>query len=179
VSTSFKLPIGEIVVDAPIVSPEYKERPEENARAKIRLEGRILHRMDDLGYLDERGRLWFCGRKNERLETSKGMIPTVPVEAVFDEHPRVARTALVGLGRRGTEVPVLCVEMQPGERLSPVVEEELRARAKGTRWDGLPRRFLAHRRFPVDPRHNSKIHRAELQRWAARRAPDLARGGGE
>jgi acyl-CoA synthetase (AMP-forming)/AMP-acid ligase II len=163
--------VGELVVDGPIVSPEYKERPDANAKSKVACDGRILHRMDDLGYLDEQGRVWFCGRKNHRLETQDGMIPAVPVEGVYNEHPKVFRTALVGIGQRGSQVPFLCVEMEAGEAYTPELERELAALAVGTQWEGLVQGFLVHTGFPVDPRHNSKIVREELAVWAASRAP--------
>jgi acyl-CoA synthetase (AMP-forming)/AMP-acid ligase II len=166
--------IGELVIDGPIVSPEYKDRPDANAKAKMDCDGRTLHRIDDLGYIDELGRLWFCGRKNHRLETATGMIPAVPAEGVFNEHPKVFRTALVGIGPRGSQLPLLCVEMEQGEIFTPEVEAELVQLAIGTRWEGIVRRFLVHPKFPVDPRHNSKIVREQLATWATARAKDLA-----
>src|SRR5690606_39407334 len=60
---------------------------------------RVVHRMGDVGYCDEHGRLWFCGRKTQRVETEQGPLYTEQVEPVFNVHPRVRRTALVGVGR--------------------------------------------------------------------------------
>jgi len=158
--------IGEIVIEGPATSPEYKDRPDANAAAKIRRGGAVLHRMGDLGYLDANGRLWFCGRKSHRLDTAEGVLPSGPPEGVFDAHPKVFRTALVGVGARGAEVPVLCVEMRPGEALTPEVERQILALANGTRWAGRVRNVLGHPSFPVDARHNSKIKREELKTWA-------------
>ena len=55
--------IGELVVSGPVVTREYFNRPESTALAKIESEtGDVIrHRMGDVGYRDERGRLWFCG----------------------------------------------------------------------------------------------------------------------
>lgn len=158
--------IGEIVVGGAVVSPAYPQRPDETARAKIRRDGRVLHRMGDLGRLDAEGRLWFCGRKSHRIETCQGMLPTVPIENIFNEHPAVFRTAVVGVGAPGGATPVGCVEMEEGETFSPRLEGELRALAEGTCFEGVVTRFLPHRGFPVDARHNSKIRRDELAVWA-------------
>ncbi|MBN2800410.1 MAG: AMP-binding protein [Deltaproteobacteria bacterium] len=155
--------IGEIVAETPVASPEYKGLPEANAAAKIRKGDQILHRMGDLGYQDEQGRLWFCGRKAHRLETAEGVVPAVPVEGIFNEHPAVFRTALVGMGPRGAEIPVLLVESEQGATWT---EEELLALAVGTRWEGLVKAVAGHPGFPTDARHNSKIRREDLKAWA-------------
>ncbi len=162
------LPIGEIVVAGGQVSVKYKQSPEGNAASKIRDGDTVLHRMGDLGYFDEQGRLWFCGRKSHRLQTSSGLVPSVPVEGVFNEHPDVFRTALVGVGAPGQQKPVLCVEMQPGKRWDGAVESAMRRLAEGTRWEGTVTAFLPHPGFPTDARHNSKIRRGDLADWASR-----------
>ena len=100
--------IGEIVVQGPVVTREYFRRPEANALAKIDdpgepgqtqgQTGRFRHRMGDLGYRDAQGRIWFCGRKAHRVVTAGGTLYTIPCEAVFNTHPEVARSALVGVG---------------------------------------------------------------------------------
>lgn len=164
--------IGEVVVGGPQMSPEYKDAPDANVAAKIRDGDRVLHRMGDLGYLDDAGRLWFCGRKAHRLETTRGTVPAVPVEGVYNEHPDVFRTALVGVGERGREIGVLCVEMEPGKAFTAEVEAALRELEEGTRWAGVVARFLPHPGFPTDARHNSKIRREDLRAWAEGRVGD-------
>ena len=62
--------IGEIVVHGPVVTREYFNRPEATALAKIAAPNDFYHRMGDLGYFDEQGRLWFCGRKSQRVVTA-------------------------------------------------------------------------------------------------------------
>ncbi len=167
--------LGEIVAGGAQVSPAYAEIETVNTAAKIADGDHILHRMGDLGYIDASGRLWFCGRKAHRLVVDDGtVIPSDAVEAIFDEHPGVLRTALVGLGPRGRQIPILCVEMERGHAWSAGVEEELKTLARGTVAEGRIARFLPHPGFPTDARHNSKIRREELMPWAARRCRDLA-----
>lgn len=168
--------VGEVVVAGDMVSPEYKNADEANRNSKIADGDRVRHRMGDLGYLDEEGRLWFCGRKGHRLQTATGMVPAVPVEGVFNEHDDVFRTALVGIGAPGSEVAVLCVEMEPGKAWSPAVEAALVELATGTPHAGLVQRFLPHPGFPTDARHNSKIRRGDLKAWAEPRCADLQQG---
>ena len=159
--------VGEIVVCGTQISTEYRDLPDAQAKAKIRDGDRIWHRMGDLGRIDDDGRLWFAGRKAHRLTTKMGMIPCVPVEQVFNEHPAVFRTALVGLGAPGDERPVLCVELEQGHTWSPALEAELRAMAVGTPWEGVVQALLPHPGFPTDARHNSKIRNEDLKVWAA------------
>ena len=165
--------LGEIVIDAPIVSPEYKDRPTANRGSKVRHEGRILHRIGDLGYFDAAGRLWFCGRKSHALWTEKGLVPAVPVEGVANELEGVRRTALVGVGSTGHQVPVLCVEMEPNQSWTKDHETSLQHRLSETQWATVVARCLVHEAFPVDPRHNSKIKREVLREWAQQRCGDL------
>jgi acyl-coenzyme A synthetase/AMP-(fatty) acid ligase len=130
-----------------------------------------MHRMGDLGYVDEQGRIWFCGRKAHRLETADGMVPNVPVEGVFNEHPNVVRSALVGVGPRGAQTAVLCVETRGA--WTPEDEREMLALADGTRWQGVVKKVLVHPGFPMDARHNSKIRNEDLQAWAEKQLGGL------
>jgi acyl-coenzyme A synthetase/AMP-(fatty) acid ligase len=132
--------------------------------------------MGDLGYLDTDGRLWFCGRKAHRLQTRDGLVPAVPVEGIFNEHPDVFRTALVGVGTFGTQTPILCVELEPGRAWSETLPRELDSLAQDTPYAGIVRRFLHHPGFPTDARHNSKIRREDLAPWASRMCLDLQEG---
>jgi acyl-CoA synthetase (AMP-forming)/AMP-acid ligase II len=97
--------IGELMVTGKQVTKEYVNRPEANAAAKITdNEGRIWHRMGDVGYLDEQDRFWFCGRKAHRVVTTEQTYFSDPCEAIFNRHPKVYRSALAagGDGRRQT-----------------------------------------------------------------------------
>jgi acyl-CoA synthetase (AMP-forming)/AMP-acid ligase II len=168
--------IGEITVFGPSSTDEYFRRPEATALAKIREtldDGsvRIVHRMGDLGWFDDHGRLWFCGRKSHRVLTAIGGLYTEQVEPVFNVHAQVRRTALVGVGERGAQRPVLCVELQPG--IAPGehgrILAELEKLGQGFAHTGRIDTFLVHPGFPVDIRHNAKIGREQLAVWAARR----------
>ncbi len=153
---------GEILVTGPSVTRAYNRLPEATAKAKwVDATGRTWHRMGDLGYLDEDGRLWFCGRVVERVETAAGTLYTDPVEAVFNQMEGVYRSALIGLGEGGNETPAVVVDLRPGARVSSA---QLRAQAKSFAHTAEIEAFFFAKRFPVDVRHNAKIHRLTLKR---------------
>lgn len=163
--------IGEIAVQGPHVTRAYHQRTEANALAKIPC-GDIgfFHRMGDVGYLDGRDRIWFCGRKSHRVVTRAGTLFTIPCEAVFNTHPAVFRTALVGVPCGDEVEPVLCVELEADARgiATEPIRAELAALAARFSHTRSIRRFLFHPAFPVDIRHNAKIFREKLAIWAAR-----------
>lgn len=168
--------VGEITVAGPTATDSYFNREAATRAAKIRetlADGseRIVHRMGDVGYFDAQGRLWFCGRKTQRVQAAQGPLYTEQVEPVFNTHPAIRRTALVGIGPVGAQVPVLCCELRrqdgPRERLpwASVVEELRRIGARHPHTARIER-FLLHPGFPVDIRHNAKIGREKLAQWA-------------
>lgn len=161
--------IGEICVRGPVVTKSYFRKPEATRLAKIAEGDTVWHRMGDVGYLDDAGRLWFCGRKAHRVQTASGTLYTIPCEAVFNTHPQVARTALVGVGDAPNQKPVLCVEVAIDATLdSESLKAELLAiGAKNAKTAGI-RTVLYHPQFPVDVRHNAKINREALALWASR-----------
>ncbi|MFC4605337.1 fatty acid CoA ligase family protein [Rhodococcus kronopolitis] len=160
--------IGELVVRGANVSTRYHWPTTANLTGKITDGDRTWHRTGDLGRIDDQGRIWFCGRKSQRVETGAGTLHPVQVEQVFNAAPGVARTALVGVGDRGAQRPVLCVEATPGADAAAVLDG---LRERGARFPLTAQidRFLLHPRFPVDIRHNAKIGREELAVWAATR----------
>lgn len=165
--------IGEITVEGPTTTQAYFRREAATRLAKIREGEAIVHRMGDVGYVDADGRLWYVGRKSHRVVTESGTLYTESVEGVFNAHPEVRRSALVGVGPKGRQQPVVCIELEAGipAREWPRIERELRAlrsRADCTRDLDT---FLRHDGFPVDIRHNAKIGREKLAAWAARRLP--------
>lgn len=163
--------IGEIAVRGPWVTPSYFNRPQATALAKINVEGDgFYHRMGDIGYFDDRGRLWFCGRKAHRVVTKFGTLFTIPCEAVFNTHPAVFRTALVGVPYGGDVRPVICIEREPGHAIDDetLKRELLELGSKHPHTAGI-RALLVHPAFPVDIRHNAKIFREKLAVWAVKK----------
>jgi len=165
---------GEIVVAGPQVTRKYFNLPDATAASKIRDGGRLWHRIGDLGYRDLQGRIWFCGRKAHRVETQTATLLSVCCEAVFNEHPDVARSALVGIGPRGSQRAVLVVEPIRGRfpyssrRCASFIRELLDIGATNRRTTSIGD-FLFRRRLPVDIRHNAKINREALAEWASTR----------
>jgi acyl-CoA synthetase (AMP-forming)/AMP-acid ligase II len=161
--------VGEITVRGSVVTREYFRRPESTALAKIHDGGSVWHRMGDLGYLDEQGRLWFCGRKAHRVVLATGeTLFSVPCEGVFNHHPAVFRTALVGVNLANRTVPAICVELEKeqGGADRALLTRELRDLGARVPQTAGIERFLIHPGFPVDPRHNAKIDREQLAAWA-------------
>ncbi len=165
--------IGELMVTGPMVTKEYVIRSEQNALHKVADGDRIWHRMGDVGYLDERGRFWFCGRKAHRVVCGDRTMFTIPCEAVFNSHPSVYRSALVPRGQRPNQTPVILVETHPEQQ--PQSEQETIA-LRDQLLDLASRNPLTMRikeiivrsqPLPVDIRHNSKIFREQLAKELA------------
>jgi acyl-CoA synthetase (AMP-forming)/AMP-acid ligase II len=168
--------IGEIIARGPHISPAYADDPASTIKNKIAgTDGSVWHRLGDAGYLDESGRVWVCGRLGHRIMTASGPMFPLMCEPIFDAHPSVRSSGLVGVpvttGASTTMVPVICVELLAGRReLDAIREELLRMAAANPNTSGI-RHVMFHPRLPVDPRHNSKIERPALARWAADRFP--------
>ena len=165
--------IGELIVTGPVVTREYVTRREWNALAKIADGHDVWHRMGDAGYFDDRERFWFCGRVAHRVLSPDGPMFTSPCEEIFNQHPAVYRSALVGVGRLGQQRPVIVVECWPSVVRARVLHgaallAELRRACLGQPADAATSSdFLIHRSMPVDIRHNAKIFREQLAVWAA------------
>ncbi|MFV1964906.1 MAG: fatty acid CoA ligase family protein [Pirellulaceae bacterium] len=173
--------IGELLVSGPVVTRRYVTRTDANPLHKILDGDTVWHRMGDVGYLDEQDRFWFCGRKAHRLLTEDGPMYSVPCEAIFNRHKRVYRSALVGIGERGRQRPVLIVETWPEHRVSSPAEEqallaELRTLARNQASTRAIKDFLVHPSMPVDIRHNAKIFREKLAVWAQQQRGIASRG---
>ncbi len=165
--------IGEIIVRGPTVTHAYDGLPEATAAAKITnsANGEIWHRLGDAGYLDADGRLWFCGRKAERVDTTAGPLHTEQVEPIFNAHANVRRSALIGLGERGRQRLAVVIEPVSAGLIRTSTDcrrfaRELREIAKRFPHTSGIKLYYFHERFPVDVRHNAKIHRLALARWA-------------
>jgi len=163
--------IGEITVRGNLVTHRYFERKRDDLLSKIEESTSVWHRMGDLGWIDTENRLWFCGRKSHRVVTPDQILFTIPCEAIFNCHPNVFRSALVGVGPRPKQKPVICIELEKRRRKKTkqkLTEELLELGQESVLTQGIDT-VLFHKAFPVDIRHNSKIFREKLAVWAEAR----------
>ncbi len=171
--------IGELIVRGPQASPEYVTRAEANAASKIadsvtqseirnpKSEIDFWHRMGDVGYLDDQGRFWYCGRKSQRVETANETMFTECVEAIFNTHPDAVRTVLVGLGSPGHQLPVVFFQLhEEFMRGQTEMAGELHSLGQQFSHTRSVKLFAEFDKIPVDIRHNSKIQREVMAEWA-------------
>lgn len=160
--------IGEIIVRGDNVTRAYMNNDEETRMSKIADGERFWHRMGDLGYLDNKGRLWFCGRKAHRVVCGDVSYYSIPCEAIVNEHENVYRSALVGVtDENGATLPAIIVEpvKEFGGSEAELLNEVRELARKSEVTEDIDK-FLLHPEFPVDIRHNAKIFREKLSVWA-------------
>ncbi len=160
--------VGEIIVQGPPVSQEYVGTENPYTSKIWNQETQLFwHRMGDLGSLDEEGCLWFYGRKSQRVITESGTLYTIPVERVFNKHPKVARSALVGLSIKGIalKVPAVCIQLKSSESKKDRKRIVGELHKLSTEAALEIESFYFFKNFPVDPRHNAKIYREKLTDW--------------
>ncbi len=155
--------VGEITVKAPLVTEHYFNNREADLLAKIPAsDGGVWHRMGDLGWRDSKGRIWFCGRKGHRVRTADETLYTIPVEAIFNNHEKVFRSALAGVGPKANQLPVIFIEpIGPVENEKAFIQELLELGKSNPLTAAIDHLFIENT-FPVDIRHNSKIFREKL-----------------
>ena len=158
--------IGEILVSGKQVTPAYFEMKEETDKAKIIQDGKLWHRVGDMGYFDSENRLWFLGRKTHRVSDGIKTHYSIQVEAIFNVHQDVKRTALIRVNGK----PALAVERHDGKtQLTDAFLSELKKLASGNSYSEMIQDFYLHPSFPVDVRHNIKIDRVALSQWAEKK----------
>jgi acyl-CoA synthetase (AMP-forming)/AMP-acid ligase II len=160
--------VGEILVQSDTATVGYFANNEATKKSKLMDEdGRVWHRMGDLGYLDEWGRLWFCGRKDHYFEYEGKEYFPVMLEGVVNKHPDIERSALVNLGHG----PGLILQRYDGKDELPTPQfhqlkiEVARLLKEVGHKEEIQDVFLK-KEFPVDTRHNIKIDRKALGTWA-------------
>ena len=162
--------VGEIIVKADLVTQHYFDNREADLLSKIPdSDGKIWHRMGDLAWMDSKGRIWFCGRKSHRVITLDETLFTIPVEAIFNNHENVFRSALAGAGPRNMQTPVIFIEPYSKIKDKKAFIKELLVLAKSNPITVNIDHVFIEKDFPVDIRHNSKIFREKLAIKAKKR----------
>lgn len=152
--------MGEIVVRAPHMKNSYDSLAF-TERSSSRFPG--WHRTGDVGHLDSGGSLWIEGRKSQIISTSLGVVTPVPVEQRVESLDFVRQAACVGVGPPGSAVVVIVyIESERMSEKSHVNrEDQVRAIA------GAPiAAVLRVTSLPTDIRHNAKLNREQISRWA-------------
>ena len=112
--------------------------------------------------MDSKGRIWFCGRKTHRVITLDETLFTIPVEAIFNNHKTVFRSALAGVGPKNIQTPVVFIEPYSKIKDKKIFIKELLELAKSNPLTKNIDHIFIEKEFPVDIRHNSKIFREKL-----------------
>ena len=159
---------GEVLVRTPWVSDGYDRRwaTERDARP-LDADGRRWHRSGDVGHVDADGRLWIEGRSVHVVHTDRGPVTPVPVEVAVERIDGVDRCAAVGVGPVGCQVLVVVLEHDGGDDgLAPAeLATAVRAAVEATVAHPVAA-VLQVTALPVDIRHNTKIDRTLVARWA-------------
>ena len=157
---------GEIVVSAPHVEDHYDRLwLTDRAARSGAVPGERWHRTGDVGHFDAAGRLWVEGRLPHVITTATGVVTPVGPEQRIESVAAVARAAVVGVGPTGTQQVVAVVETRTPTRRVALADPGLAAAVRAVA--GLPlAAVLVVPHLPTDIRHNSKIDRTRLGRWA-------------
>ena len=155
---------GEVLVRAPWCSDGYDQlwRTQRDARPRG-TDGQEWHRTGDVGHLDAAGRLWIEGRSVHVIHHDHGPVTPVPVEVAVERLQGVRKAAAVGVGPVGRAQLVVVVEdaAAPAGLADADLADRVRAAV------GPPvAAVLRVPSLPVDIRHNTKIDRAAVARWA-------------
>lgn len=161
--------VGEIIVHSKTTTKSYYQMELKTREAKISDGDNTWHRMGDVGYIDDKGKLWFCGRKSHVVTIDDQAHYTIPVESVVNLHPEVQRSALI---EYKNELALVIERVDGKNKLNEIERNhffsevyELMNQFKHTQ--NIHHLFLA-KSFPVDVRHNIKIDRIKLKKMAKR-----------
>jgi len=155
--------VGEITAKAGLVTERYFNNREADLLSKIQdPDGSFWHRMGDLGWQDSKGRIWFCGRKSHRVTMANATMFSIPVESIYNNHDKVFRSALAGVGPRNNQIPVMFIEPHTKISDKKAFIQELKVLGKSNPLTKAIDHIFIKKSFPVDVRHNSKIFREKL-----------------
>ena len=162
--------LGEFVVSAAHIKSGYDNLWRTTAAsARDDLHGLTWHRTNDIGHIDDAGRVWLEGRLQHVVTTPRGPVGPGGLEALIDADAQVSRSSVVGIGPVGTQALVAVLDAE-GTSLSPGLApldltERLRETVAEAGGHDLAAVLVAPE-FPTDIRHNSKIDRSRLAAWA-------------
>jgi acyl-coenzyme A synthetase/AMP-(fatty) acid ligase len=126
------------------------------------------HRSGDVGHIDDDGRIWIEGRVGHIVTRATGPVTPIGIEHAVAEISEIAQAAVVGVGPAGTQQVVIVVVPAAHLRRADLADEDLADRVRARAGDIDVAAVLVVPSIPVDKRHNSKIDRTRVARWAER-----------
>lgn len=163
--------IGEIVVQSPCSgSLIFSNR---GTRKKSTLSNR--ERTGEVGFVDESGNLWFCGRKEHLVTTSYGVFYSERSESLFNQHPKVKRCVLIALRKGARGRPGLVVETSKADFPSKKIDEskfkaELLQLAMDLEDARLITEFFFVKALPENPKGSGLVDREALSAVFSKKA---------
>ncbi|WP_461173191.1 alpha/beta fold hydrolase [Arthrobacter sp. Z1-9] len=158
---------GEILVCAPHVKEAY-DRLWLTQQESASLPG--WHRTGDVGHFDAAGRLWVEGRLAHVVTAPAAVVTPVGAEQAIERLDGVRLAAITGVGPAGTQAVVAVVETVPPARKAGLAEPHLASSVRKAALEAGVQvsAVLVVPEQPTDIRHNAKIDRSRLSRWASR-----------
>ena len=147
--------IGEIIVHSPNVTRAYYQNQEATKLSKIYDGENVWHRMGDMGYLDQEGLIWFCGRKKHKFKVNNEVIYPIMLEQVVNTTSIVSKSAVVLHTK--IQKPVLVVE---AGQLNLDQKNAILKACKENKSTQILDEVYSMKKLPVDTRHNIKIDRS-------------------
>jgi acyl-coenzyme A synthetase/AMP-(fatty) acid ligase len=157
---------GEILVSAPHVKDAY-DRLWLTQELSSGPAG--WHRTGDVGHFDGQGRLWVEGRLAHAVTAPGGVVTPVGPEQAIEGVDGIRMAAVVGVGPAGTQAVAAVVETDPPATKAGLAGTELAGKVRAAaRSAGVSiAAVLVVPAQPTDIRHNAKIDRTRLSRWAS------------
>ncbi len=134
--------IGHIAVTGDHVLKGYLNN-KGNAETKIQLNDSIWHLTGDMGYLDQKNRLWLMGRESATFEIAGKKIYPFGIECAVMHHPMVSRCAVIQHENRN----LLCIETN-----HTCIENITTHFPEYNYLECIPVNHI-----PMDKRHNAKV----------------------
>lgn len=163
--------VGEIITQGICATQSYFEMDQQTQLAKIydRNQQTFWHRMGDIGYSDDAGRIWFCGRKSHRVELKQQKFYPNNCETVFNLHPDVNKSALVSIEINNIKKAAIILERHDHKEKSNISAQQLYAFKQQI--EAIANKYPHTQKInviglastlPVDVRHNIKIDRLQV-----------------
>jgi acyl-coenzyme A synthetase/AMP-(fatty) acid ligase len=135
--------VGEIVVRSAMSAGSYWELPDKTDQSYF---PGGWFRPNDIGYIDDKGFLFYLDRAKDRITTEKGVVYPHVVETAVLRHAAVANCGVVGIGGSARQSVVAAVLLRHGSTRSPTLASDIIAMAS----KGLSDHERPHRVVFVD-----------------------------